>query len=75
MQNDARVLSNVTLQSTQMGDVSSLEWVRDSKSCGTGVPVTVRTIRHTIFLVDNKDKKTHVGNILRRFHFRYTTLV
>ncbi|CAH1641257.1 unnamed protein product [Spodoptera littoralis] len=41
VQNNARVFSNVTLQSTQVGDVSSLEWVPASDSFETGIPVTV----------------------------------
>ncbi|KAF9795717.1 hypothetical protein SFRURICE_018845, partial [Spodoptera frugiperda] len=56
VQNDARVLSNVTLQSTQVGDVSSLEWVHASKSCGTGVPVTVHYAGLT-----NTDYKKAIG--------------
>ncbi|XP_022831847.1 fatty acid synthase-like [Spodoptera litura] len=41
VQDNARVFSNVTLQSTQVGDVSSLEWVPASNSFETGIPVTV----------------------------------
>ncbi|KAH9645586.1 hypothetical protein HF086_005235 [Spodoptera exigua] len=38
---NASVRTNVTLQSTQVGDASSLEWVDATESCGTGIPVTV----------------------------------
>ncbi|KAF9405248.1 hypothetical protein HW555_013938 [Spodoptera exigua] len=38
---NANLRTQLTLQSTQVGDASSLDWVDSTESCGTGIPVTV----------------------------------